>query len=138
MPTAFPKTGSAVDTMAQVNRVEKERIGLAASNFKKVTSTSILKEVSRKYCQNHLISSNYYGSSNLNEPQKHTKAETKAQGKTKAKTVLPPVLLLCACGATTDTATWGRFLYSTNGDERIPEGEKCALCVNSVSWLRLT
>ena len=104
----------------------------------KVPSTSILKEVSGKYCQNHLISSNYYGSSNLNEPQKHTKAETKAQGKTKAKTVLPPVLLLCTRGATTDTATWGRFLYSANGDERIPEGEKCALCVNFVSWLRLT
>ncbi|CAL1138169.1 unnamed protein product [Cladocopium goreaui] len=48
----------------------------------------------------------------------------------KAKTVLPRVPLHCSCGATTDTATWGRFLYSIRGEERVPEGGKCALCVN--------
>ena len=67
----------------------------------------------------------------------HTEAKPEAQAMPKAKTVLPRVPLHCSCGATTDTATWGRFLYSIRGEERVAEGEKCALCVNFVPWLRL-
>lgn len=58
------------------------------------------------------------------------KASVKKAAAKKAKTVLPRVPLHCSCGATTDTATWGRFLYSIRGEERVPEGGKCALCVN--------
>ena len=59
-------------------------------------------------------------------PKKHAEAKPKAQAKPKAKTVLPQVPLQCSCGATTDTATWGRFRYFIQGEERVPEGGKCA------------